>query len=128
MNEDSHMDIEPITAVTLSRVETAHGSINAAYNALALDRTRDPLDADVKLARGYLNDARTHLTPGEGHDGQDDALAAARAVMPRLDRAMQLLDELEVSKDPAHVAPLLDELGIAMDHVEQTLAAVGREL
>jgi hypothetical protein len=46
-------------------------------------------------------------------------------VLPRLDHALALLDALELAPDVAHVQPLLDELGIAMDHVETLLAAVG---
>ncbi len=119
---DETMQIE---TVNMQGVERAHGALNAAYNALAVDRDVDPLLPDVRLARGYVTEAQRELTPTAGHDGADDALAAARAVLPRLEHALQLLDELAVTQDAVHVTPLLDELGIAMDHVEQALAAVG---
>lgn len=121
-NEDQDMQIE---AVTMAGVERAHASLNAAFNAIAMDRDVDPIAPDVELARGYIAEARGFLQPGGGHDGHDDAATAARAVLPRLERALQLLDELAVAGDPVHVTPLLDELGIAMDHVETALAAVG---
>ncbi|MCB0880048.1 MAG: hypothetical protein KDC46_13840 [Thermoleophilia bacterium] len=114
-----------VETVNMGGFERAHGAMNAAYNALALDRDKDALDPDVRLARGYLQEAHTELTPIAGHDGADAALVAARAVLPRLEHAMKLLDELAVTKDALHVTPLLDELGIAMDHVEEALAAVG---
>ena len=98
-----------VETVNMGGFERAHGAMNAAYNALALDRDKDALDPDVRLARGYLQEAHTELTPIAGHDGADAALVAARAVLPRLEHAMKLLDEL----------------GIAMDHVEEALAAVG---
>lgn len=121
------MRIDQVGAVDMARIEQVHATLNAAYNAIAMDRETDPVARDVVLARGYVSEARATLVPAGGSDGQEDAAVAARTVLPRLDRALQLLDELEVSKDPAHVAPLLDELGIAMDHVEQALAAVGWE-
>ncbi len=109
----------------MAHIEAAHASVNAAFNALAMDRTTAALPRDVKLARGYVGEARLALTELAGHDGQDDAAAAARAVLPRLDRAMAILDELGQSHDPRLVQPLLDELGIAMDHAEAALGAVG---
>ncbi len=114
-----------IMQVNMGSIERVQGSLNAAYNALALDRDTDALVPDVRLARDYVNEARGELDPGAGHDGADAAATAARFVLPRLDHALKLLDELEVTADPAHVAPLLDELGIAMDHVEQALAGAG---
>ena len=114
-----------VETVNMGGFERAHGALNAAYNALAVDRDKDPIAPDVRLARGYVTEAQRELAPATGHDGAEDALAAARAVLPRLDRALQLLDELAVTQDIMHVTPLLDELGIAMDHVEQALAAVG---
>lgn len=122
------MNIEPVTNVTLRGVEATHSALNAAFNALALDRESDDLSTDTALARGYVSEARTYLVAGHGNDGQDDALTAARFILPRLDRALQLLDELEVTKDAMHITPLLDEIGIAMDHVEQTLTAAGYDL
>jgi hypothetical protein len=116
-----------IEAVTMGGVERAHGAINAAYNALATDGEQTRVPQDARLARDYVEEACTELRPAGGHDGADAATAAARAVLPRLERALQLLEELMVAPDTAHVAPLLDELGIAMDHVEQALAAVGHD-
>jgi hypothetical protein len=116
-----------IEAVTMAGVERAHGALNAAFNALATEGETTRMPHDVRLAKGYVQEAVTELHPAAGHDGADAALAAARAVLPRLERALQLLDELMVTTDPAHLAPLLDEIGIAMDHVEQALAAVGRD-
>jgi hypothetical protein len=114
-----------IEAVNMGRVERAHASLNAAYNAIATDRVPETLVRDCGFARDYLAEAHRELQPGSGHDGPDGAAAAARSVLPRLERALQLLDELQTTSDVQHVAPLLDELGIAMDHVEQVLGAVG---
>lgn len=103
-------------------VERAHAALNAAYNSLADDTGRVPLVTDIGLAQQYVREARTELA---GHDGPTDASVAARAVLPRIEHALQLLDALGMSRDPRNVAPLLDELGGAMDHVEAALAAVG---
>ncbi len=110
----------------MAYIEAAHASVNAAFNAIAMDRTSAPPTAkDVELARDYVTEARQAIVDLAGHDGPDDAALAARAVMPRLDRAMAILDELGQSHDPRLVQPLLDELGIAMDHAEAALGAVG---
>lgn len=105
---------------TLASVERAHAALNAAYNALTVDSR----PSDVGLAQRYVREARTELT---GHDGPADATAAARAVLPKLEHALQLLEALGASRDPLHVGPLLDDLGSAMDHVEAVLASVGWE-
>ena len=121
------MQIDTIDRTGLGRLEAARDSMNAAYNALALDRQTDPLTRDVALARGYMCEARDAVAPLGGSDGLDDATFAARGVLPRLEHALQLLDAMGVAPDPLHVAPLLDELGFAMDHVEQALAGAGWE-
>jgi hypothetical protein len=125
--DDTSMQIDALTpgAITMGGIERAHASLNAAYNAIATDRLPETLVRDCGLARDYVTEARQELQPASGHDGPDGALAAARAVLPRLERALQLLDELQTTHDVEHVAPLLDELGIAMDHVEQALGSVG---
>ena len=120
------MLIEAIRPVTsMWNIDRAHDSINAAYNAIAVDRRPATLVHDVGLARGYLHEARAEVAPAAGHDGPDDATRAARAVLPRLDHALVLLDALEAFPDAQHIEPLLNELWIAMDHVEDALAAVG---
>lgn len=126
------MQIQPLSRPRheIAFVEKAHAAINAAFNALAADEAPRELQSSVLLARGYVGEARTALATvptdgGAGHDGPDDASAAARAVLPRLDHALVLLEALGVAPDPANVAPLLDELGLAMDHVEETLVAAG---
>ena len=119
------MKIETMSPVSMGNVERAHSAMNAAYNTLAVDTTRDTIPENVNLARGYLSEARGELVPGAGHEGPCEAAVAARAVLPRIERAFQLLDALGASRDPHHVAPLLDEIGIAMDHVEAALAAIG---
>ncbi len=116
--------LQPV-GVDMAHVEQAHAALNAAYNAVAVDRRPATLVRDTNLARGYVHEARIALTPTTGHDGRDEAAKAARAVLPRLERALQMLDVLAATRDPLHVEPLLDELGIAMDHVEAALAAVG---
>jgi len=121
------MKIESVTAdrmPLMGNVENAHAAVNAAYNALALDRTPAALPANAKLARQYVAEAHQELA---GHDGLSDANDAARAVLPRLEHALALLDALGIAPDPINVAPLLDELGVAMDHMEAALAAVGWE-
>lgn len=111
----------------MAYIEAAHASVNAAFNAIAVDRApaAPPAPKDVDLARDYVTEARQAIIGLAGHDGPDDAALAARAVLPRLDRAMAILDELGQSRDPLLVQPLLDELGIAMDHAEAALGAVG---
>jgi hypothetical protein len=120
------MQIDPLSAdhtPPMANLDRAHASLNAAYNAIALDRDTDPLQHDVKLAHFYVREAMSELT--SGHGGPSDAGAAARFVLPRLEHALQLLDGLGATADPTNIAPLLDELGQAMDHVETALAAVG---
>jgi hypothetical protein len=104
--------------VSMGHVERAHAATNSAYNALS--------DAsDLTLARSYVTEARGELAPLAGHDGPDDAGAAARAVLPRLDRALTLLDSIGAARDQQHLVPLLDQLGQAMDSLESVLAGVG---
>jgi len=120
------LPVQEVHGVTMANVARAHEAMNAAYNALALDRDTDSLVNDVELARTYVSQAKTELgAPGAGHEALDAARVAARAVLPRLDHALVLLNALAVTPDPLHVAPLLDELGIAMDHVETALAGAG---
>lgn len=118
------MEITPtgFDTASLTHVDRAHAALNAAYNALAVDRDATTLPRDVGLAQRYVREAHDALT---GSDGPSDASAASRAVLPRLEHALQLLDALGTSHDPRNVAPLLDEIGLAMDHVESALAAVG---
>src|SRR5438128_156221 len=105
------MQLAPIPA--LGGLERAHAAINAAYGAIADDEAAArPCDEDIRLTRDYLGEARGELA-ASGHDGPDDAKAAARSVLPRLDHALALLDALDASRDPLQVAPLLDELGLA---------------
>lgn len=107
-------------------LEEAHAGLNAAYNALAVDLLEERLAADAALARDYVAEARAALAGGlAGQRPAGEAAAAARAVLPRLERALMLLDRLCAAPDPLHVAPVLDELGLAMDHVERALGAVG---
>ena len=119
------MQIDPFTGQPpMAHIERAHASINAAYDAIALDRETDDLATDVPMARRYLTQARTELEP-MGHEALDDASRAARAMLPRLDHALALLEALGTANDPDHVRPFLDELGIAMDQAEAALAGVG---
>ncbi|MCW2921348.1 MAG: hypothetical protein JWL76_1222 [Thermoleophilia bacterium] len=119
--------IAPVDAAgpSLGDVARAHESLNAAYSAIAADRIPQTLAQDARLARGYVHEARAHLYTGAGHSGTDAARAAARAVLPRLDHALRLLDLLATTRDQTHVQPLLDELGAAMDRVESVLAGAG---
>ena len=119
--------IAPIdsTGPSLADVERAHASLNAAYSAIATDRIPQTLAQDARLARGYVHEARAHLHAGTGHAAADGARVAARAVLPRLEHALRLLELLATTRDQAHVDPLLDELGAAMDHVEAALAGAG---
>ncbi len=110
---------------SMADVERAHASLNAAYAAIAADRIPQTLVRDAGLARGYVHEARTHLHVGAGHAAADEARAAARAVLPRLDHALRLLELLTTTSDQTHVDLLLDELGTAMDHVETALAGAG---
>jgi hypothetical protein len=112
--------------VTMAHVERAHSSLNAAYNAVtAHDQPVPSGPGVIQLAREYVDEARRELHLDDGHAGNDVARTAARAVLPRLERALQLLGRLEVERDAAHLTPLLDEIGAAMDHVEEALVAVG---
>lgn len=121
------MNIDPIqpTTLTMADVERAHASLNAAYAAIVTDRVPQKLAQDARLARGYVHEARAHLHAGNGHAAPDSARAAARAVLPRLDHALRLLELLATTRDQAHIDPLIDELGAAMDHVEEALAGAG---
>lgn len=123
------MQIESLPSTTaafsMANVGRAHSAMNAAYNALAVDRRPETLVADAQLARDYVDEARAELTPGAGHEASDDARAAARAVLPRLDHALALLAALQVAPDPLRVTPLLDELGVAMDRVEAAMTGAG---
>ena len=127
------MHIEPVLAVTtippgMGNVERAHSALNGAYNALALGRDEDrPGPPDVGDARDWLAAVHEELTPLAGHDGPDDATAAARAILPRLDRIRTLLEGLGTGATAAHVDAVLQEIGVAMDHAEEALAAVGWE-
>lgn len=116
--------IEPAT-VTMGDVARAHESLNAAFVAIAADRIPQTVAQDALLARGYVHEARAHLYAGTGHAASDAARAAARAVLPRLDHALRLLDLLATTRDETHIQPLLDELGTAMDRVERALAGAG---
>ena len=121
------MNIEAVSPTTrgLAGLQAAHGSMNAAYNALAMDRDKDPIGQDIDLARGYVREATQAIATAGGNDGLTDAMHASRAVLPRLERALMLLDALGMTPDPAHVATLLDEIGTAMTHVEEVLAGAG---
>lgn len=125
------MEIDAITQATPARGighwQTMHASLNAAYNAIAVDRQPDAVEQDVELARGYVNEAFVAGRQLLGHDGLDDAHASAQHVLPRLEQALHLLEQLGANKDAAHVTPLLEQLGVAMDLVEQVLAGVGAE-
>lgn len=110
---------------SMADVERAHASLNAAYSAIAADRIPQTLARDADLARGYVHEARTHLHAGTGHAATEGARAAARAVLPRLDHALHLIDLLATTRDQSHIDLLLDELGTAMDHVETALAGAG---
>ena len=117
--------ITPAAPVSLGAIERARDSMNAAYNAIAVDRVDDTLARDTGTATGYLHEARTHLQTCVAHAASTDARAAARAALPRLDHALQLLATLAVAPDPDHLTPLLSELGTAMDHIEAVLAGAG---
>ena len=117
--------IDPTTNVSMGDVSRAHESLNAAYAAIATDRVPDRLPEDVVLARGYVREATQAIATAGGNDGLTDAMHASRAVLPRLERALMLLDALGMTPDPAHVATLLDEIGTAMTHVEEVLAGAG---
>lgn len=124
-DDDMQFDVTAVQAATganaaIGRLAVARDAMNAAYNAMAAA-------PNLELARGYVREAREAVRAVTGTEARDDAAAAARAVLPRIDHATQLLDGLGVNPDPVHVAPLLDELGLAMDHIEQALAAVGWE-
>lgn len=122
------MQVEPLTTqpgFSMANIGRAHSAMNAAYNALAVDRRPETLVQDAQLARDYVAEARTELEPGAGHEAADDARAAARAVLPRLDHALALLAALQVAPDPMRVTPLLDELGVAMDRVEAAMSGAG---
>ncbi len=112
-------------APTMGDMARAHESLNAAYTAIAADRIPQTLTQDARLARGYVHEARAHLYAGTGHAATDGARAAARAVLPRLEHALKLLTLITTTRDQAHVQPLLDELGAAMDRVELALAGAG---
>jgi hypothetical protein len=119
------MEISAVQPAGLATIERAHGAMNAAYNALAGDRDAGMLPTDVRLAHDYISEARSELDVFAGHDAPDDAKASARAVLPRLQHALLLLDALSITPDPEHIAPLLDEIGFAMDHVESAMAGAG---
>ena len=125
--EAINMQIEHVNpTVGLGHLESARDAMNAAYNAIALNRgTVGELAAGVPLAREYVSEARDTVAAAEGHEAVDDAHRAAREVLPRLEHAVQLLDALGIQPDPEHVTPLLDEIGIAMDRVEAVLAGAG---
>jgi hypothetical protein len=119
-----------ITAIPagMGNIERAHSALNGAYNALALGRAAGRATAPAIIdARDWLAEVHEQLTPLAGHDGPDDAAAAARAILPRLDRMRALLEGLGATDDAAHVDALLQEIGVAMDHAEAALAAVGWE-
>lgn len=111
----------------MGEVERAHSSMNAAFGALT-SRSGVPVAThDVTLARAYVGDAHASIAIVAGTDGPHDAAIAAREMLPRLERAIAILDQLGQAHDHRLVQPLLDELGIAMDHAEAALAAVGWE-
>lgn len=108
-----------MTALTMGNVERAHGALNAAWNAISPGQPR------LDLARDYLAEASEALAVGGGHDGPEDALVAARLMLPRVTRASRLLDELGVAPTPVQLQAVLDEVGVAMEHAEEALGAVG---
>lgn len=108
-----------------AKLETAHGALNAAYNALAVDVRADTLRSDVALARGYVTEAQQALA-GLAADAPGAAAAAtARDVHPALERTIMLLDSLDGAAGAGDLASLLDVIGAAMDRIERSLAAAG---
>ena len=113
------MQLAPTNILTLGSVERARDALNAAWNSI------EPGQVRLDLARDYLVEANRELSLGGGHDGADDAIVAARLMLPRVTRATRLLDELGVAPTPLQLQAVLDELGLAMAHAEEALGAAG---
>jgi hypothetical protein len=115
-------EIDPRAA--LAGLADANEWINDAYNAMTEYRLA-PSSAATTRARESLCFATRGLDRLAQHLGVDESAQAARLVLPRIERAQQLLARLEVAPDERHLVPLLNEFDAAMDHLEAALGAAG---
>lgn len=97
-------------------MQDVHAALNAAYNALAVDRSVETLRRDARLACEYLAEARAAI---EAIGTSGSRLSAA---VPGMTRASMLLS---VEPDELRVAEALAQIGSAMDEVERALAEAG---
>ncbi len=116
----AHAPINPHLAV----LEDAHGWTNSAYNAIVNFRAA-PEVATADIARSSLASARDRIAVLAARDATDEATLAARLLMPRFERATDLLSHIGTVADEAHLRPLLSEFDAALDHIEQVLGAAG---
>ena len=103
-------------------IAQAHTAINRAWTAATPGITNGMRPTDV-LA--FTRDAHARLQDAVAHEGPDDALTAAHAVLPRVTRAVELLAALGGDLSEAHVNEVLREFATVMDQLEATLDAAG---
>ncbi len=118
---------EPYAGFGLTKVQEAHRLVNGAINIVSGEQTVPLTLADISATVALTKDAKQCLEQILGHDGPDSARTAAHAVMPRIARAIELLEALGQVPDPSVVGPLADELNVALDHLEETLGAADWE-
>ena len=115
-------ELDPRAA--LAGLAEANECINDAYNAMTEYRLA-PSNAATTRARESLTFASRGLDRLAQHLAVDESVQAARLVLPRIERAQQLLERLELAPDEAHLVPLLTEFDAAMDRLESALGAAG---
>ncbi len=125
-------DIAPVTAAPpfkgyhLSVIQDAHAAVNQAIGAVT-PQGSTPVSAEaIKDSLDFIRSAEHRLTESLTYDGPTDALHAMRETLPRLGRAITLLEGLHSgSPTGPGIAPLLDEFNGTMDLLEHTLASAG---
>lgn len=117
---------EPYSGWAVYRLDDVRSDLNAVMSELSHVQPGSMPSEEVLVRQLKLvTQARTRVEDVLGHDATADALAAAHAVLPRVTRATELLHTLQQPTAAADLAPLLDDLGAAMDQIEAMLAAAG---
>lgn len=128
MNIEAATETKRARGWELYQLEGVNRQLNAVYGAVT-DRMKGAVPPGPGQFRTHVeavHAAHKALTEVTGHDAVADAALAAREVLPHVERATQILEVLEGHTLMAvDLKPLLDDLGAAMDRIEQLLGAAG---